>query len=578
MMNRRSFLQGTVAGAVISNVMFHNGLGVAGAQDAADAVTGQGEVIVNVFLRGGADYLNWLPPMGGDDRRHYETARSRLFVPAEELLGLDGSELGLHPAAAPMAELFEEGALAIVLGAGHTADTRSHFDAQRLMDYGGHEVDLRSGWMARLLGRGALDGGALPASLLPAVALNSATPDSFATSNRVIALPNLNGFGFPGEFSQWQAAQRSTLRAIYESNDSGVHRAGLRAIEGSNVLELNAGNEYTPASGVEYQGDEFGRSLATIAQLIKLDLGMTAVSIDIGGWDTHTAQGDGSGGFFSQQVGEVANGLHAFYADLADTDHAGRTTVVVQSEFGRRLRENANGGTDHGHGGLMFVMGGSVNGGFHGEWPGLDQDQLYQRADVAVTTDYRRVLSDIIIRRFGDNRLGALFPGYENHEPLGVVEGADMDPDYTSELPDPAELEEAEEAVGPVTGAAGGTAVEAGTDSPVTDTNDGSGDSNDTQVALIAGGIGLGAGVAGTAAVAALLARRKRMQASATTPEPNTGAAARRVDLTRPEHGGNAPAGSQAATAPAESSPVPPPPAGEPTDAGLPAGSPSGGD
>ena len=169
--------------------------------------------------------------------------------------------------------------------------------------------------------------------------------------------------------------------------------------------------------------------MALIARLAKLGLGLRGAAIDYGGWDTHDGQATGSTGFFANQVATLAQGMAALYQDLDGANGvAQRMTVVVMSEFGRRLRENDDSGTDHGHGNVMLVMGGKVNGGVHGAWPGLRNDQLYDGADLAITTDYRRVLSEILIRRLGNNRLDLVFPGYNGYQPMNVVQGLDLPP------------------------------------------------------------------------------------------------------------------------------------------------------
>ncbi len=163
--------------------------------------------------------------------------------------------------------------------------------------------------------------------------------------------------------------------------------------------------------------------------MIKLDLGLNVATLDLGGWDTHTGQDY----HFSQLVGEISAGLLALYSDLDGAGSENYTqclTVAVMSEFGRRFDENADSGTDHGHGNVMMVMGGNVNGGLHGNWPGLAPGQLFEGVDLEVTTDYRQVLSEILIRRLGNNKLGTVFPGYANYQPLGVVSGPDLEPDY----------------------------------------------------------------------------------------------------------------------------------------------------
>lgn len=489
MISRRSF----IAGAGAAGIALGGPGRVHSLSFAHRALAGQDDHepkhLITVFLRGGADFLNLVVPSDGDDRSLYEHARPNLQVPVAELLALGDSPFGLHPSAAPLADLFGDGKLAVVLGAGLPADTRSHFDAQRFIEIGGvSNSGPHSGWLARHLASAPIGSGGEP-SLLPAIALGSNAPESFATNNQVVALPTLSGFEFPPEFRNWRAAQRTTLRRLYASGDTAVHAAGLQALNGSNIIELNSGEDYQPRAGIDYPANGFGRGLSSLARLIKLDLGLSTATIDLGGWDTHASQGNGSGGFFAQNVGTLAQGLGAFYADLdgpGDSKHINNTTIVVMSEFGRRLRENS-GGTDHGHGGTMFVLGGAVNGGFHGEWPGLAKERLYDQADLAVTTDYRRVLSEIVIRKFANPNLGVVFPGYSEYQPLGLVTGDDLDPDYTEAATEPVD---------------GGSA------------SSGDGESDKT-LPLIAGGVGLGAVAAGIGA----LALRRRQTAGATESE-----------------------------------------------------------
>ena len=156
-------------------------------------------------------------------------------------------------------------------------------------------------------------------------------------------------------------------------------------------------------------------------------------TVDVGGWDTHDGQGDDGGGYFSGKIRDLSESLTAFYNDLNTSTRSApinRVTVVMMSEFGRRLRQNADRGTDHGHGGAMVLMGGEVNGGLYGNWPGLLTENLYDNADLAVTTDYRRVLSEVLIRRHENPNLGVIFPEYTDYTPMGLVAGEDLTPNY----------------------------------------------------------------------------------------------------------------------------------------------------
>jgi uncharacterized protein (DUF1501 family) len=227
---------------------------------------------------------------------------------------------------------------------------------------------------------------------------------------------------------QWGGPQRTALRGLY-AGSNWLYEAATRTLDTLDLVEYAASGTYNPSNGAVYPTNSFGSNLKTIAQLIKADLGLRVATIDLGGWDTHENQGDGSGGYLATtQLQPMAQALAAFYTDLSNAacaqDYTRKLTLVVMSEFGRRLKENANRGTDHGHGNAMLVLGGSVNGGqVYGAWPGLHNDQLYDHTDLAVTTDYRRVISEIVTKRLQNLDLAAVFPGYAGYTPLGLVQG-----------------------------------------------------------------------------------------------------------------------------------------------------------
>jgi uncharacterized protein (DUF1501 family) len=238
---------------------------------------------------------------------------------------------------------------------------------------------------------------------------------------------------------EWRSAQRTALRKLYSGGASWLHQSGSETLDAVDIIELNGGDgDYIPANGAVYPSGSLGQHFQTIAAMVKLDLGLRVATVDFGGWDTHNGQGSNGGGYFYGHVEELARALAAFYTDLdgsGSLDFTQRLTVVVMSEFGRRLRENADDGTDHGHGSFMLVMSGNAIGGVHGSWPGLSNAQLFDGADLEVTTDYRRVLSEILIRRMCNNRILQVFPGYSGYEPLGIVNGTDLPPvgeDYIS--------------------------------------------------------------------------------------------------------------------------------------------------
>lgn len=392
------------------------------------------ETLVVVFLRGGMDGLNVVAPIDGADRGHYEAARPDLQLPASgagAALPLD-AQFGLHPAAAPLHDLWQNNSLAIVHAAGMNESTRSHFDAMEYIELGTPGVkSTTTGWLTRHLDSAS---NLPPEIVMPSLAVGDLQQTSQLGNLETINLVDPDQFHFQNGPWRWRDAQRTALRRMLQGGNSPLHQTARQALDAVDIVELYTGDNYLPANGAVYPDTSFGDDLQVVAQMIKLDLGLRVVTVDLGGWDTHEGQGNGSGGYFADLLGELAQGLAALYLDLdsgGSENYAQKLTVVAQSEFGRRFAQNADDGTDHGHGNVMMVLGGNVNGGFHGTWPGLAPGQLFEGVDLAVTTDYRRVLSEILIRRLGNNQLGTVFPGYGGYSPLGVVQGNDIPPNYS---------------------------------------------------------------------------------------------------------------------------------------------------
>ena len=390
------------------------------------------KTLICIFQRGAVDGLSMVVPFG--EKSYFERRRS-IAVPAPIRSGAGAIDLdgffGLHPSLAPLRELYGRGEMAIVHAVGSPHPTRSHFDAQDFMESGTPgEKSTRDGWLNRALqhtdcecGRTLDDpaahaadheAGQLGAARLGAeaalrgIAIGPALPKSLRGPHPALAIEDLARFGVAGGRD---ASLEETFARVYETEaGSVVGGAAEGAFEAIEILKRANPTQYRPASGIQYPTGRFGRSLQQIAQLIKSGVGVEIAFADIGGWDTHQAQG-GVQGQLARRFDELGRGLRALYDDLGD--RMADVVVVTMSEFGRTVAENGSGGTDHGHANCVMVMGAGVRGGrVLGDWPGLDPEQLYQRRDLAVTTDFRDVFAEIVARHLGAGKLDEIFPGH----------------------------------------------------------------------------------------------------------------------------------------------------------------------
>ena len=433
-LDRRGFLKGCCATAAVgaaAPAMFFAGQ--------AHAAANSYDTIVHVFLRGGIDGLNLVVPISGNDRDHYEQARPDIQVPvsgenaALPLTLANGSAtgFGLHAAATGLRDIWADGRLAIVHCCGmQTTVTRSHFDAQQYLDFGtpGNKGN-GTGWIARAW---ETQPGSSPSIVMPALAVNSRMPANLLGATQALTMGSPTDFGLNSGSYAWQRARdgspagfkgvNETLAAMWQGK-VGIEHSGRAADSALRTVAQQAFNATLPTG---WPTTTFARQLWTVAQSIRFNLGLRYAAVDVGGWDTHESQGNGGGGYFHGRVGELSQALAAFYGELAATGEMGRVTVVVQSEFGRRVRENGSGGTDHGYGNPLLVMGGPVNGRrFYGNWPGLHPEILSPHfGDVPVTTDFRRVFTELLRARMGHVRTAEVFPGYSGYSALGMFAAA----------------------------------------------------------------------------------------------------------------------------------------------------------
>ena len=364
--------------------------------------------LIVLFQRGAADGLNIVVPFGEEN---YYRIRPSIAIPqprngAENAaVDLDGF-FGLHPALAPLGPLFHQGQLAIVHAAGSPDTTRSHFDAQDFMESGTPGVkSTEDGWLNRAVGADPEEN----ATPFRAVAMGPNLPLTLRGSAPAIALADVKQFRV---MSQSNAVEGGFEALYAQTVDKVLRGTGTETFEAIDMLRKADPSRFQPENGAEYPKGRIGQTLQQVAQLLKADIGMEVGFVDTGGWDNHVNEG-GAQGQMANLLRDMGQGLAALHQDLGDRMED--IVIVTMSEFGRTAHENGNRGTDHGHANCMFVMGGSVKGGqVYGKWPGLGPGQLNEGRDLALTTDFRSVLGEVISGHLGTKDLRPVFPGFEN--------------------------------------------------------------------------------------------------------------------------------------------------------------------
>jgi uncharacterized protein (DUF1501 family) len=395
--------------------------------------------IIKIFLRGGCDGLNLVAPIAD---RLYQDARAEGLKIKDSgenkglLLknGLSGLDFCLHPNAAALYELYQSGHLGIIHACGLPNGSRSHFDAQDMIEKGlamkisqaNAPNTSATGWLARYIN--LLD---TSKQLIPAAHIGTNLPLSLWGATNALALENAQAFRLKGD-----PKLAGLLKKVY-SNPQDVskiapdikgflNQTATETLTNIRIIQqkLRAQNEpetaaYVPDPKAAYPSDNaLATSLSAIAQLLKMEVGVSAAAVDMGGWDTHEHQA----WVFPELVKKLSEAVGAFYRDIHQYHQ--QVTVVILSEFGRRLKSNLSQGTDHGHGGVGLVLGGKVNGGrMFGQWLGLDTEQLDHRVDLQVTTDYRSILNELVAPHLPKNANGtnALFPNFQSKNKLGLL-------------------------------------------------------------------------------------------------------------------------------------------------------------
>ena len=413
-LNRRQLLRASATMAA--------GAAMGGSLRTAFAADTAGPILVMVHLRGGCDGLNLVSPATDPQFIAARVAELRVAAEGDDAghalaNGLDPKiDFRLHASAPELADIYNAGNLAVIHACGLTDANRSHFVATDMIERGvGKTAALSridSGWIARYLTRQA------PAGRIPAASAGNALSSDFDTYARAVAIPNLdNGFGAPGG-----AEAANVLKGLYGAGTGAVAKVGADTLIAMHDIDGRVARDdkgkvipYAPDANTTYdKAGPFGAGLKTLAQLIKMDVGLSVAGVDIGGWDTHEYQQ----GRFKTCVEQLSRGLGSFWNDLAA--YHDRLTVVTVTEFGRRLRSNRSTGTDHGRACVMMVMGGTVAGGrMYGRWPGLDAGALDEGVDLAVTTDYRAVLAEVL-QAHGRTPASAIFPDFTAPARLGL--------------------------------------------------------------------------------------------------------------------------------------------------------------
>jgi uncharacterized protein (DUF1501 family) len=403
-MSRRGLLSGALAlGA--STTVFGSAVVSASAAAAAPAPA----VMVVVSLRGACDGLSLVVPHA--DPAYY-AARPNIAIAPDVLLAKDGM-FGLHPAFESLLPFWTAGKVAAVHATGLPAPNRSHFAAMEEVEDANPGSSVRSGWLNRLVGTDA--------DTNPLQGLNLGTgvaPASLYGTQPVMSAESVGAMGVAGDDDGESGLQRMrSLHTLWDGNRSRLGRSMTATFNALTSFQVVKDSSDVPENAAEYPGNDLGQALREVARVIKSDVGVAVLTVDQGEWDHHTDMGNVGGGLLVQNATGLADSLTAFLTDLGPW--ADKVTVVTISEFGRRVQENASGGTDHGYGNVMFLAGAGVKGGtYYGSWPGLSNTL---DGDVLVTTDYRSVLSEVVVSRFGASP-AAVFPGFVRGT-VGVMQG-----------------------------------------------------------------------------------------------------------------------------------------------------------
>jgi len=413
--SRRSVLRGMAAAAGLG--VAHAAAGEGSGVRYAYAASGYaGDVLVVLSLRGGFDGLSAVVPAADPD---YLRLRPTVGIPVSRLLPLNAT-FGLHPALAPLMPFWRNGTLAAVHAVGQPDPTRSHFEAMAELERAAPGTGLRTGWLDRTIGLTASGSGS---GVNPFQATQigwGGVTGALVGPNPELVMSSVDGFELSGAWDDAERARWATaLTSLHQGAPATVANPAASALAALSTTATLKTAGYTPENGASYPDDDLAKGLRDVARLVKARVGVQVACLELGDWDMHQDMGTPDAGRLTDNLTKLAGGLAAFATDLGPT-RMNRVTVVTLSEFGRRVEENGTGGTDHGHGNAVLLLGGGVVGGtVHGRWPGLSDAQLVD-GDLAGATDYRLILGEILTKRCGVASTSSIFPGLTG-TPLGVV-------------------------------------------------------------------------------------------------------------------------------------------------------------
>ncbi|MCB2109090.1 MAG: DUF1501 domain-containing protein [Rhodobacteraceae bacterium] len=404
-LSRRDILRTATAGPALATI-------APGLKVALAATGTTKDTVVVLYLRGGSDGLQMVAPAGDSN---YISARPTIRIQTtgnNAGLGIgtkDGTDFYLHYAMPELKEIYESGQLAIVHATGLKTDERSHFECQSHMELGANQDEpaQSTGWLTRHLN--AMNSGQ---ATLGTVSIASNTPQSMLGYSPAVAIADVNNFSVAGG-----DPVASVIRALNQGT-SAYEKTAVKTLDAVDLVKDGLAGLSADDTDAEYTNSSLSKTLQSLAALIKMDIGVEIAHVDMGGWDHH----DNLINEYNTRATDLSQSLSAFWADIASMQD--RVTVMTMTEFGRRFKENGSAGLDHGSGSVMLVLGGNVNGGkIYGDWPGLASNQLFN-GDLDVTTDYRRVIAEILAKRQGATNIDQVFPTVA-YDPLGIVNGDD---------------------------------------------------------------------------------------------------------------------------------------------------------